>query len=163
MESEMKCNVLSLCAAWHLRHLTAGLHQYGLQGSHATITGVLIQSLLPASYTQRCTSCKLKSGDGHPYRAEHAGLRTLGPAVQYLPGELRVEAGTVLPLLASHNTVRMRFDVEAAEYLNLARTDASFPPVQFAMLADEQRNEVRLTQGSAMSDAMLELDTRIPS
>ena len=72
-----------------------------------------------------------------------AGLRTLGPAVQYLPGELRVEAGQVLPLLASHNTVRMRFDLEAAEYLNLARPDASFPPVQFAMLADDARNLVR--------------------
>lgn len=48
----------------------------------------------------------------------------------------------VLPLLATHNTVRMRFDVEAAEYLNLARTDASFPPVHFAMLADDARNQV---------------------
>ena len=48
----------------------------------------------------------------------------------------------MLPLLATHNTVRMRFDVEAAEYLNLARTDASFPPVQFAMLADDARNQV---------------------
>ena len=78
-----------------------------------------------------------------------AGLKTLGPAVQYLPGELRVEAGQTLPLLATHNTVRLRFDLEAAEYLHLARADASFPPVQFAMLADRKRNEARnmLTRG----------------
>ena len=72
-----------------------------------------------------------------------AGLRTLGPAVQYLPGEVRVEAGQTLPLLVTHNTVRLRFDLEAAEYLHLTRPDASFPPVQFAMLADERRNQVR--------------------
>ncbi len=62
--------------------------------------------------------------------------------MQYLPGEVRVEVGQTLPLLATHNTVRFRFDLEAAEYLHLARPDASFPPVQFAMLADERRNQV---------------------
>lgn len=71
-----------------------------------------------------------------------AGLQTLGPAVQYLPGEMAVESGMVLPLRAAHNTVRLRFDVEAAEYLNLAKADAAFPPRQFAMLADATRNEV---------------------
>ena len=76
--------------------------------------------------------------------AEVAGLKTLGPAVQYLPGEVRVEAGHMLPLLATHNTVRLRFDLEAAEYLHLARPDASFPPLHFAMLADERRNGVRV-------------------
>ncbi len=83
----------------------------------------------------------------HTRLADHlplsAGLKTLGPAVQYLPGELRVEAGQTLPLLATHNTVRLRFDLEAAEYLHLARPDASFPPVQFAMLADQKRNQAR--------------------
>ena len=63
--------------------------------------------------------------------------------MQYLPGELRVEARQTLPLLATHNTVRLRFDLEAAEYLHLARPDASFPPVHFAMLADQKRNEAR--------------------
>eukprot|EP00884_Botryococcus_braunii_P006992 jgi/Botrbrau1/16294/Bobra.0066s0063.1 len=57
-------------------------------------------------------------------------------------GELRVDATTVLPLLASHNTVRMRFDVEQAEYLHLAKADASFPTSHFSMLADTRRNKV---------------------
>lgn len=51
----------------------------------------------------------------------------------------------VLPLRAAHNTVRLRFDVEEAEYLNLTKADGSFPPRQFAMLADARRNEVRAT------------------
>ena len=33
------------------------------------------------------------------------GLRSLGPALQYLAGDLAVEADTVLPVQASHNTV----------------------------------------------------------
>jgi type III protein arginine methyltransferase len=45
----------------------------------------------------------------------HSGLRTLQPAVQYLAGELAVEAGMVLPLRAAHNTVAMRFDIEVPE------------------------------------------------
>jgi hypothetical protein len=32
--------------------------------------------------------------------------------VQYLAGELAVEAGMVLPLRAAHNTMAMRFDIE---------------------------------------------------
>lgn len=32
--------------------------------------------------------------------------------MQYLAGELAVEAGMVLPLRAAHNTVAMRFDIE---------------------------------------------------
>ena len=36
----------------------------------------------------------------------HAGLKTLGPALQYIAGELPVGTGEVLPLLATHNTVR---------------------------------------------------------
>lgn len=32
--------------------------------------------------------------------------------------------------------------LQEAEYLNLAKPDASFPPRQFAMLADSTRNEV---------------------
>ena len=63
------------------------------------------------------------------------------PAVQYLAGEMRVSAGDVLPLLATHNTVRLRFDVEAAEYLHLTRQDAAFPAEHFSMLADARRNQ----------------------
>lgn len=37
-----------------------------------------------------------------------AGLRCLQPAVQYIAGELAVHEGTVVPLVASHNTVRGR-------------------------------------------------------
>lgn len=66
----------------------------------------------------------------------------MGPAVQYLAGELVVEQGMVLPLLASHNTVRMRFDIEEAEYLHLAKPDAAFPALHFSMLADRMRNQV---------------------
>ena len=69
-------------------------------------------------------------------------MKTLCPAVQYLAGELSVEAGAVLPLVASHNTVRMRFDVEQAEYLFLIKADAGFPPLHFSMLADTKRNQV---------------------
>ena len=65
------------------------------------------------------------------------------PALQYMAGELKVESGTVLPLLATHNTVRMRFDIEEAEYLNLSSSDATFPMQHFSMLADTARNEVR--------------------
>lgn len=69
-------------------------------------------------------------------------MQSLGPAVQYLAGELSVEQGMVVPLLASHNTVRMRFDIQEAEYLHLAKPDAAFPALHFAMLADHARNEV---------------------
>lgn len=65
------------------------------------------------------------------------------PALQYMAGELRVEHGDMLPLLATHNTVRMRFDLEEAEYLNFCSADATFPAQHFSMLADKARNEVR--------------------
>ena len=63
-------------------------------------------------------------------------------ALQYMAGEMKVERGDVLPLLATQNTVRMRFDIEEAEYLHLAKTDAAFPLQHFSMLADTARNEV---------------------
>lgn len=53
-----------------------------------------------------------------------------------------MEAGTVLPLVASHNTVRMLFHVEEGDYLHLAKADATFPAVHFSMLADTRRNKV---------------------
>ena len=71
-----------------------------------------------------------------------AGSTTLRPALQYMPGEMTVKQGEVLPLLASHNTVRLRFDVEQAEYLHLAKTDAAFPASHFSMLADQARYKV---------------------
>ena len=74
-----------------------------------------------------------------------AGMTSLGPAVQYLAGEMLVDQGSVMPLLASHNTVRMRFDIEQAEYLHLAKPDATFPAMHFSMLADQSRNHVRLS------------------
>ncbi len=72
-----------------------------------------------------------------------AGLKSLGPAVQYLAGQLLVESGMLLPVVAMHNTVRMHFDIEEAEYMHLTKTDASFPAGQFSMLADTARNEVQ--------------------
>lgn len=84
-------------------------------------------------------SCWLaKAGNSSFY----AGMQSMGPAVQYLAGELVVEQGMVLPLLASHNTVRMRFDIEEAEYMHLAKPDAAFPALHFSMLADRMRNQV---------------------
>ena len=51
--------------------------------------------------------------------------------------------GAVLPLRCSHNTVRLRFDLEAAEYTHMAKADAAFPIVHFSMLANRSRNEAR--------------------
>ena len=113
------------------------------------------------------------------------GLRSLGPALQYLAGELPVEPGLVLPMVgrglglsgervrtasahrqltprscalpapsqvASHNTVRMRFDIESADYLHLHKPDASFPHRHYSMLADVGRCEVRAKLVSARSN-----------
>lgn len=41
-----------------------------------------------------------------PARPVPPGLRCLQPALQYIAGELAVHEGDVLPLVASHNTVR---------------------------------------------------------
>lgn len=83
----------------------------------------------------------------------------MGPAVQYLAGELVVEQGMVLPLLASHNTVRMRFDIEEAEYLHLAKPDAAFPALQFSMLADRMRNQVDFPPHPLHSNSLNSLAT----
>jgi len=66
----------------------------------------------------------------------------MGPAVQYLAGELSVDSGLVIPLQTSHNTVGMRFDVSEADYLHLAKLDASFPLQHFHHLADVPRHRV---------------------
>ncbi|CAD7703466.1 unnamed protein product, partial [Ostreobium quekettii] len=78
---------------------------------------------------------KLGGGPGDP------GSSGRSPAVQYMAGELRVEAGDVLPLTCSHNTVRMRFDIEEAEYSHLMKNDLSFPQANFSILADSERAE----------------------
>ena len=77
------------------------------------------------------------------------------PALQYMAGELRVDCGDVLPLLATHNTVRMRFDIEEAEYLNFCSSDATFPMQNFSMLADTARNKVRAVMHIAAFVAVL--------
>ena len=41
---------------------------------------------------------------------------SLQPALQYLAGSLPVHSGMVLPLLASHNTIRLSFDLEEGDY-----------------------------------------------
>ena len=41
---------------------------------------------------------------------------SLQPALQYLAGSLAVHTGMVLPLLASHNTIRLSFDLEEGGY-----------------------------------------------
>ena len=54
--------------------------------------------------------------------------------------------------VASHNTVRMRFDIESADYLHLHKPDASFPHRHYSMLADVGRCEVRAKLVSARSN-----------
>jgi type III protein arginine methyltransferase len=68
---------------------------------------------------------------------EFPGQRYLQPALQYIAGELRVDPGHIMPVIASHNTVGMRFDIETAEYLHLMKADASFPHRHFNMLANQ--------------------------
>ena len=63
----------------------------------------------------------------------------LQPGIQYLAGELRVEKNTTMPIVATHNTVRMQFDIESADYLHLMKRDSSFPHNQFEMMADSSR------------------------
>ena len=53
-----------------------------------------------------------------------------------------MEQGAVLPLLASHNTVHLRFDLEEADYLHLAKPDAAFPLQHFALATDAVKHQV---------------------
>jgi protein arginine N-methyltransferase 7 len=73
--------------------------------------------------------------------AVEAGLKSLRPAVQFLKGQMLVNEEDVIPLVAMHNTVRIRFDIQDAEYVCLSRPDASFPQNQFSFLNDVGRNE----------------------
>lgn len=59
--------------------------------------------------------------------------------IQYLAGELRVTCDMIMPILATHNTVRMQFDIKSADYLNLYKRDAAFPHPQYTMARDESR------------------------
>ncbi len=56
--------------------------------------------------------------------------------------QISVDAETILPVVASHNTIRLSFTVEAAEYLRLHKASPSIPVHHFSMLADSTRNEV---------------------
>lgn len=69
--------------------------------------------------------------------AAAATCDSLQPAVQYLPGELPVEAGRAAPLRCSHNTVRLLFSVDEAEYTHLYKNDAAFPQVCFSAVCHQ--------------------------
>jgi len=73
--------------------------------------------------------------------AVEMGLKSLRPAVQFMKGQMVVREGDVIPLTAMHNTVRIKFDIEDAEFSSLTRPDASFPQNQFSFLSDTIRNE----------------------
>ena len=51
----------------------------------------------------------------------------------------------MIPLQASHNTVGMRFDIKEADYLHLAKTDASFPLQHFSGIKDTVKMQVGLS------------------
>ena len=68
-------------------------------------------------------------------------------AIQFMPGQMTVEDGVVLPMKCSHNTVGIHFSIEDAEYDHVTKRDASFPKYHFHMLRDERRL-------SAYSDAI---------
>lgn len=55
--------------------------------------------------------------------------------------QISVDADFVLPVVASHNTIRLSFDVEEAEYTRLQRPSPAFPALHYSMLADIARNE----------------------
>ena len=55
---------------------------------------------------------------------------------------MSVETGAVIPLQASHNTVTMRFDIKEADYIHLAKPDASFPRQHFSSLRDSVKLQV---------------------
>ena len=70
-------------------------------------------------------------GDVHVVTGpEHRGW--LGPALQHLPGEARVHLGEVLPLRCSHNTVRMRFDLDSADFIRACKAIYTFPEALLA-------------------------------
>ena len=63
------------------------------------------------------------------------------PSAQYLPGEIKVAEGDVVPLTCAHNTVGVQFRVDDAEYIHVHKNDASFPQYHFAALKDTRRAE----------------------
>ena len=67
-------------------------------------------------------------------------LTSLRPALQYLPGEIRLYKGATVPMLARHNTAQLRFEVVDGDFATLAKQDASFPHASaFSMLSDRRR------------------------
>jgi len=76
------------------------------------------------------------------------------PALIWLAGELPVSGGDTLPLTATHNTVRLAFDVAEAQYARLLRPTPSFPHTHFAAATDGVRLEAF---GRALSYAVSSL------
>jgi protein arginine N-methyltransferase 7 len=66
---------------------------------------------------------------------------SMHPSAQYLPGEIKVAEGDVVPLTCAHNTVGVQFRVDDAEYIHVHKNDASFPQYHFAALKDTRRAE----------------------
>lgn len=52
-----------------------------------------------------------------------------------------MEAGLTLPITTAHNTVRISFNMGAAEYKRLQKECPIFPRRHFSMLADTKRNQ----------------------
>lgn len=55
-----------------------------------------------------------------------------GPGLQYLPGWGRVGTGERVVVRCSHNTVRMRFDLDPRDFERVPRTDLAFQHSLFA-------------------------------
>ena len=68
-----------------------------------------------------------------------SGVTSLHASVHYLQGELPIKAGEAWPLRCSHNTVRLHFTVDEADYIRIYKPDPTFPVAQFGMVADESR------------------------
>ena len=74
----------------------------------------------------------------NPMRDENSPS-SMRAAIQFMPGQIAVNDGMVLPVTCAHNTVGIHFSVEDAEYDHLSKRDASFPKYHFHMLRDEGR------------------------
>jgi len=68
-------------------------------------------------------------------------ITSLRPAIQYLPGEMRVRKGATVPMVARHNTQQLRFEAaDECDFAELSQQDASFPHASaFAQLSDRRR------------------------
>lgn len=114
-----------------------------LYGDIYLCTGPITTPITPTENQTASVDSARGSNSGNPNTtpspSQPAGGQWLQPALQYLAGELPVDTGYTLPIICSHNTVRMRFDIETADYLHLMKPDASFPHRHFAIVADKGR------------------------